>query len=132
MTQVKGTFEVRSSPLDTDEITRKLGAMRMKFEKQFAGPLTATGLVSMIGVMDRKTGSGAYVAIEKIVGQLQGKSGSFLFQHSSTMDRGQPRQSILVVPDSGTEDLTGLKGAMVVDITDGQHFYTFDYELSPG
>ncbi|HLK89845.1 MAG TPA: DUF3224 domain-containing protein [Polyangia bacterium] len=130
MTQVKGTFEVRSSPLDADEVTRELGAMRMKFEKQFDGPLTATSLVSMIGVMDRATGSGAYVAIEKVVGQLEGRSGSFLFQHSSAMDRGKPRQSILVVPDSGTADLTGLRGEMIVDITDGQHFYTFDYELS--
>ncbi len=129
MTQVKGKFEVRSSPLDADEVTRELGAMRMKFEKRFEGPLSATGLVSMIGVMDRQTGSGAYVALEKISGELQGRKGSFLFQHSSVLDRGQPRQSIRVIPDSGTEELAGLRGDMTVDIVDGQHFYTFEYDL---
>jgi hypothetical protein len=128
MAQVKGKFEVKSTPLDADEVTRSLGAVRMRFDKQFEGPLTATSLVSMVGVMDRQTGSGAYVALEKVTGALDGKSGSFVFQHSSTLDRGQPRQSILVVPDSGTGDLAGLKGEMVVDIIDGQHFYTFTYE----
>lgn len=45
------------------------------------------------------------------------------------MNRGKPSQSITVVPDSGTEELTGLSGAMVVDIVNGEHFYTFEYEI---
>jgi hypothetical protein len=130
MPEVKGSFEVQSSPLEADEVTQALGAMRMKFEKRFTGPLTATSFMSMLGVMDRQTGSAAYVALEKVDGELDGKKGSFLFQHSSTMDRGRPRQSILVVPDSGTAELAGLKGELIVDIVDGRHFYTFSYELA--
>lgn len=130
MTQVKGKFEVQSSPLDADDVTRALGAARMKFEKRFEGPLTATSFVAMMGVMDRQTGSGAYVALEKVTGELQGKRGSFLLQHSSTMNRGKPSQSILIVPDSGTDALAGIHGEMVIDIVDGQHFYTLDYELA--
>lgn len=130
MPEVKGSFEVQSGPLDADDATRAVGAMRMKFEKQFKGPLTATSIVSMMGVMDRRTGSGAYLALEKVTGELDGKKGSFLFQHSSSMARGRPRQSILVVPDSGTDDLAGLAGEMTVDIVDGQHFYTFTYNLA--
>jgi hypothetical protein len=132
MTQIKGKFEVQSSPLDADEITRALGAQRMRFDKRFEGPLTATSFVSMMGVMDRETGSGAYVALEKVTGELVGRRGAFLLQHSSTMDRGKPRQSIRVVPDSGTDGLAGLQGEMVIDIVDGQHFYTFHYELAVG
>lgn len=42
------------------------------------------------------------------------------------------QQSVKVVPDSGTEALAGLAGSMVIDITNGQHAYRFDYTLPPG
>jgi len=132
VTQVKGKFEVQSIPLESDDLTRALGAVRMRFDKRFEGPLTAPSFVSMLGVMDRQTGSGAYVALEKITGELAGRRGSFVLQHSSTMNRGKPRQSVVVVPDSGTDALAGLHGEMVIDIVDGQHFYTFDYDLLVG
>ena len=45
------------------------------------------------------------------------------------MNRGAPSMSITVVPDSGTGALTGLSGSIHIDIVDGAHFYTFDYEL---
>ena len=123
---------MRSSPLDANDVTRALGATQMKFEKQFDGPLAASSVLLMVAVMDRQIGSGGYVALEKVRGQLEGKQGSFLLQHSSTMDRGQPSQNIQVVPDSGTDALVGLRGRMVIDIIEGQHFYTFDYELAVG
>jgi Protein of unknown function (DUF3224) len=37
--------------------------------------------------------------------------------------------SVTVVPDSGTDQLMGLTGAMTIDIVDGKHFYGFDYTL---
>jgi hypothetical protein len=38
----------------------------------------------------------------------------------------------IVVPDSGTEQLTGLTGTMTIDINGGKHFYTFEYQLPDG
>ena len=38
-------------------------------------------------------------------------------------------QSIIVVPDSGTDQLVGLAGSMIIKITDEKHFYEFDYTL---
>ena len=112
-----------------DDTTQKVGAMRMSFEKKFEGALEATGIVSMMGLMNPAMGSGAYVALERITGQLDGRAGSFCLQHSSTMERHQPTQSIRVVPDSGTDSLVGLSGSMTIDIVNGQHFYTFEYSL---
>ena len=37
--------------------------------------------------------------------------------------------SVSVVPDSGAGELVGLAGTMDIQITDGKHFYTFDYVL---
>jgi hypothetical protein len=128
-TTVKGKFEVKGTPQPTDEALQKLGAMRMVFDKRFEGPLEATSVAAMTGMMDMALGSGAYVALEKISGKLEGREGSFCLHHSSTMTRGKPEQSVRVVPDSGTGALTGIFGSMVIDIIEKQHFYTFEYEL---
>jgi Protein of unknown function (DUF3224). len=45
------------------------------------------------------------------------------------MNRGQPSLTITVVPDSGTNQLTGLTGKMMIEIADGKHFYDFEFEL---
>ena len=125
-TQAKGTFEIKGTPLPADEPTDVLGAGRMAFHKQFSGDLQGTGVVSMIGLMDRELASGAYVALERITGTLMGRKGSFCLQHSSTMKRGVPEQHITVIPDSGTDELKGLSGSMVIDIVEKKHYYTFD------
>ena len=45
------------------------------------------------------------------------------------MDRDAQSLQIMVVPDSGSGELTGLSGTMDIRIEDGQHFYDFDYRL---
>jgi hypothetical protein len=127
---IKGPFEVKSTPLATDEVCVAVGVMRMRFDKQFSGALEANGIVSMMGMMNQELGSGAYVALERITGTLEGRKGSFSMQHSSSMNRSKPTQAIRVVPDSGTGELLGLKGEMTIDILEGgKHFYNFTYEF---
>jgi hypothetical protein len=69
------------------------------------------------------------VAIERVTGTLKGRSGSFVLQHSGTLTRGEPQQSITVVPDSGTGQLVGIAGKLTVIIAAGKHSYEFDYTL---
>jgi hypothetical protein len=45
------------------------------------------------------------------------------------MTHGTQQLSVTVVPDSGTGQLTGLAGSMTIRITDGHHFYEFEYTL---
>jgi hypothetical protein len=35
----------------------------------------------------------------------------------------------LVIPDSGSGELTGIAGSLTIAITNGKHFYTLDCEL---
>jgi len=74
-------------------------------------------------------GSAGYVALERVTGTLKGRKGSFVLQHSGTLTRGEPQQSITVVPDSGTGQLTGLTGKMTIIIAAGKHSYDFEYNL---
>lgn len=57
-------------------------------------------------------GSAAYVAIERVVGTLFGRTGSFVLHHTGVMNRGGASLSTAVVPDSGTDALVGLAGTM--------------------
>lgn len=126
---IKGPFEVKSTPQPADDATEKIGAMRMIFEKKFSGELDATGVVSMLGIMNKELQSGAYVALEIVTGTLDGRAGTFCLQHNSKMTRGEQDQSISVVPDSGHGELKGLSGRMIIDIVDGKHFYNFEFEI---
>ncbi|MBV8665524.1 MAG: DUF3224 domain-containing protein [Burkholderiaceae bacterium] len=130
--QAKGSFEVKITPqpLGHPEEGAPLG--RMLVDKQFHGDLEAVGVGEMLAAGNGAKGSsGGYVAIERVTGVLQGKSGSFILQHSGTMTRGVPQLSITVVPDSGTGELAGISGSIKIDIAEGKHFYTFDYALAP-
>jgi hypothetical protein len=64
-----------------------------------------------------------------VTATLNGRKGAFILHHTGIMDRGAQNLKITVVPDSGTEQLTGITGTMMIDIRDGKHFYTFDYAL---
>jgi len=123
-----GTFDVKVVPQAPNGEAPKVG--RVSLEKQFQGDLAATSKVEMLTAMTEVKGSAGYVAIEWVSGALDGRSGAFALQHSGTMTRGVPHLNVKVVPDSGTEELTGLIGSMTITITDGKHFYDFEYTLT--
>ncbi len=124
-----GTFNVKLDSQTDPQADPQLA--RLTIDKQFEGDLQATSKGQMLSGSTDVKGSAGYVAIEKVTGKLGGRSGSFILQHSGTMTRGVPQLSVTVVPDSGTEELTGLTGSMQINIADGKHSYQFDYTLAP-
>jgi len=123
-----GAFEVKMNPQTDESGEPTVG--RMSLDKVFHGALEATSKGQMLAVMTDVQGSAGYVAMERVNGKLDGRSGTFALQHSGTMTRGKPELIITVVPDSGTGDLAGLTGRMTIDIVEGKHFYKFDYALA--
>jgi Protein of unknown function (DUF3224) len=124
-----GTFQVdlNPQPLFHSETSPLLG--RMTIAKTFHGDLEGTSTGEMLSARTSIENSAGYVAIEHVTGTLHGRKGSFVLQHSSLMTRGEPQQSITVVPDSGTDELVGLSGTMVIINKEGKHSYEFDYSL---
>ncbi|HEX6104450.1 MAG TPA: DUF3224 domain-containing protein [Gemmatimonadales bacterium] len=125
--QARGTFEVKLTPVPGEGADSALG--RMTLEKEFHGDLQASARGQMLTAMTPVEGSAGYVAIERVEGTLDGRAGSFILQHSGTMDRDQPELTITVVPDSGTGELEGLTGRMTIEIEDGKHSYELEYTL---
>ena len=128
-THAKGTFEVKITPQTPDGKFEDATMSRMTIDKQLHGDLEATSKGQMLSAMTDVKGSAGYVAMERVTGTLNGRSGSFVLQHSATMTRGVPQLSITVVPDSGTGQLVGLTGKMDIIINAGKHSYDFEYTL---
>jgi hypothetical protein len=103
----------------------------MILDKQFHGDLEATSKGQMLAAGTAVQGSAGYVAMERVTGTLNGRSGTFVLQHSGTMNRGAPHLTLTVVPDSGTGELEGLAGSMTIDRAEGKHSYGFEYTLGP-
>lgn len=128
--KAEGSFEVEMKPVSTSEGTDGVMLGRWSLDKQFLGDLQASGVGEVLTAGTKNPGSAAYVAIEEIKGSLHGRSGSFVFQHTATMNRGFQSLTITVVPDSGSGELAGISGSFLISIIDGKHFYEFNYELA--
>ena len=128
MTRATGTFDVTVLPLAADS-SNTGGFGRLSIDKRFSGDLVGTSLGQMLAANTAVEGSGAYVALELVTGTLNGRSGSFILQHNGTMSRGAPEMRISVVPDSGTDELTGLAGTLTIIIEGGKHSYEFEYKI---
>ena len=124
--RASGTFEVKMSPQEAD-----MSVGRMTIDKQFQGDLVGTSQGQMLMASSESVkNSAGYVAIEKVTGALNGRGGSFYLQHNGVMTRGAGELTITVIPDSGTDELVGLRGKMNIIIAEGQHSYEFEYTLA--
>ena len=123
-----GTFAVKLSP---QEQGTDMPVGRMTIDKQFEGDLVGTSKGQMLMASGGSVkDSAGYVAIEKVTGTLNGRRGSFYLQHNGVMTRGVGELTITVIPDSGTDELTGLSGKMNIIIAEGKHSYEFEYSLA--
>ena len=126
MPQANGAFTVDIHPLSPAPAE---GIGRFSINKTIHGDLEATTIGEMFTGGDPKRGAAGYVAIEFVCGTLGGKYGSFALQHFATMDGKGPSMQVIVVPGSGSGELTGIEGTFTIRAENGQHSYDFDYTL---
>jgi hypothetical protein len=127
--RASGTFEVKMTPQEQQEKAENGSFGRMLLDKQFHGDIEAMSKGEMMVAGTEVKDSAGYVALERVAGTLNGRSGAFILQHSGIMTRGVGQLSVTVVPDSGTGQLAGLAGKMSINIVDGKHLYDFEYTL---
>jgi hypothetical protein len=129
-TRATGTFEVKVNPLAAYDNSEGSLLGRMSIDKQFHGDLEGTSKGEMLTGMTSVKNSAGYVAMERVTGALNGRTGTFILQHIGTMTRGEQRLAVTVVPDSGTGELSGIAGTMKIIIEGGRHSYEFAYTLA--
>lgn len=121
--KISGPFTVVMAPLDAYAKSSPGATLgRMSIDKTFTGPLSGSSQGEMLSAMTETSGSAGYVAIEKFVGTLNGKGGSFALQHFGIMHGEISRLILEVVPDSGTGELIGISGTMEINREEGGHF----------
>lgn len=52
-----------------------------------------------------------FVGFEVVIGKVDGKEGSFTIQHNGKFENGAASSNFMIVPDSGTDELTGIVGS---------------------
>ena len=83
--------------------------LEIQATEEFIGDLAGVGMVRFLFV-SRADGSASFAGVERFSGELDGCSGTFILQNSGTLDGGEVSGSWFVVPGSGTEGFTGLRG----------------------
>jgi Protein of unknown function (DUF3224) len=102
---------------------------RATVSKTFSGDIEGESQVEYL-MMYRSDGSASFVGLERIVGRLNGKSGSFVLQRTGTFEGGQAKESYSVVSGSGTGELRTLHGEGTSSVGHGsEHPFTLTYEL---
>ena len=102
---------------------------RAAVTRTFSGDIAGDAHLEYL-MMYRGDGSATFVGLERIVGQVAGKAGSFVLQHTGTFENGVAKASYFVIPGSGTGDLRSLRGEGTSAVGHGlEHPLSLTYEL---
>jgi len=102
---------------------------RATVTKTFTGDLEGEGQVEYLMVY-RGDSSATFVGLERVVGRLAGRTGSFVLQRTGVFQGGRAKEAYTVVPGSATGDLQGLRGDGSSAVGHGaEHPFTLNYEL---
>jgi len=131
---VKHTAKARFAITSWDEKPVSEGAdlpklSRATVVKALTGDIEGEGRVEYL-MMYRSDGTAAFVGLERVVGRIGGKAGSFVLQRSGAFEGGQAKESYTVVSGSGTGELRGLAGEGRTSVGHGmEHPFELSYEL---
>jgi Protein of unknown function (DUF3224) len=103
---------------------------RASVTKAYTGDIEGEGQAEYL-MMYRSDGSATFVGLERIVGRIGARSGTFVLQRTGVFEGGQAKESYSVIPGSATGDLQGLLGEGSSAVGHGmEHPFTLNYELA--
>jgi len=103
---------------------------RASVAKSYTGDIEGDGQVEYL-MMYRTDGSAAFVGLERVVGRVGGKAGTFVLQRTGVFEGGLAKESYSVVPGSATGELQGLVGEGSSAVGHGmEHPFTLDYVMA--
>jgi hypothetical protein len=101
-------------------------------KNDYDGAIAGTGTLQyLLAYSPDPKGACAFTGVERVVGSLDGRSGSFVLQHSGTYGADGLKAEWFVVNGSATGELKGLRGKGTLAAAPGDHraAYTLDYDL---
>jgi hypothetical protein len=82
---------------------------RANVKKSFRGDIAGESTLEYL-MLYREDGSASFIGLERVIGKVGNRSGSFVLEHRGTFENGVAQSTWQIVPDSGTGDLRGLSG----------------------
>lgn len=134
-THATGTLEITNwNETPYEEMGGGAKLTRAHVTTSFHGDIEGEGMLEYLMAYPDDNSAAAvvsYVGLQRVVGRVGDRSGSFVLQHSGTYEESTPRDTWFVVPGSGTGDLRGLRGeGGYVAQHDQPITFTFDYDFA--
>ncbi len=130
MPRAGGTFTIDSWDSQPYDEAEGATLSRVHLTKTFDGDLLGTSTTDIITAVAQVEGSAAYAGFERFTGSVHGRKGTFVLHHTATADAGGSSLSWTILPDSGTGELSGIRGGGQIVNNDGAHSFWLDYELA--
>jgi hypothetical protein len=109
-TRATGQIQVASyEPTAYDQPDEGPALVEIRVRESFTGDITGEGTVRFVQTA-YPDGTASFVGVERVVGEVGGRSGTFVLQDEGTVADQVVTGSWSVVPRSGTGELAGLRG----------------------
>ena len=103
---------------------------RASVAKAYSGDIEGEGQAEYL-MMYRGDGSATFIGLERVVGRVDGRAGTFVLQRTGVFEGGLAKESYTVIPGSGTGELAGLRGDGSTALGHGTEYpFALDYDLS--
>ena len=130
--EARGTYvNVSADEEPYDDSARGAAMSRGRVDRRFDGAIAGESVAAVLiarGTAERL----GYVATDRFTGQVGDRSGTFVFQHGGSIDRGKLTPFGYVVPGTGTGELEGLTGEIRIEfVPPSTHaiILYYDFEL---
>ena len=134
-TQAKATFEIKNWDEKTWEgqpYNEVSGAKitRAEVTKSLQGDIEGESTLQYL-MSYHENGGVSFVGLERVVGSVGGRSGSFVLQRIGADEDGVVKETYSVVPGSGTGELQGLRGTGSASLGEqaDRYPFTLDYDF---
>jgi len=125
------TFQITGWDEKTyQEIEGSAKLSHAKVTQTYSGAIEGTSSIEYL-MSYTVHGTANFVGLERVSGTVDGKTGTFVLQHTGSFSEGKARSSWSIVPGSGTGDLANLRGSghyVAGHAEPAQVFFTYTFE----
>ena len=110
-TESKCTFQITGWDEKTyQEIEGSAKLSHAKVTQSYSGAIEGTSSIEYL-MSYTVQGTATFVGLERVSGTVDGKTGTFVLQHTGDFSEGIARSSWSIIPGSGTGELASLRGS---------------------
>jgi Protein of unknown function (DUF3224) len=131
MMQSTATFEnTKHEPVPLGEGNGSIARSKVKAQRKYKGALAGESEGDLLVCQTSETAFG-YVGMDLFKGSLDGRAGTFIFQHGELHADGKVSPFGFIVTGSGTDALKGIEGTVSISVSpDWVHTITLNWEIA--